>query len=97
MNKKKQQEFRFFTEPAALGLTVEAMPNPSTAYFIIKSKSNDKNPVLIRVFDVTGKLMQTTTSKPGASMMVGNNLKPGIYFLEATQGTAKQRMKLVKQ
>jgi hypothetical protein len=97
MNRKKQQEFRFFTETAALGLTVEAMPNPSTAYFIIKSKSNDKKPVLIRVFDVAGKLMQTTTSKPGASLMVGSNLKPGIYFLEATQGTAKQRMKLVKQ
>jgi hypothetical protein len=97
MNRKKQQEFRFFTESAALGLTVEAMPNPSTTYFLIKSKSNDETRILIRVFDVTGKLMQTTTSKPGTSMMLGNNLKPGIYFLEATQGTANQRMKLVKQ
>jgi hypothetical protein len=97
MNKQQQQKFRFFAEPAALELIVEAIPNPSTTFFLIKSKSNDITPVLIRVFDVAGKLMQTTTCKPGPSIMLGNNLKPGIYFLEATQGTTKQRMKLVKQ
>ena len=60
-------------------------------------ESNDELPVSIRIMDMYGRIINQYSTNPGISTKrVGNNLLPGMYFAEVSQGKERKLVKLVK-
>lgn len=79
-------------------LAVTVTPNPSSSYFTIGIRSNNSNPVSVRVMDAAGRLVETKlNATANSTLQIGSRLSAGIYFVEIIQGSEKQRVKLVKQ
>jgi hypothetical protein len=79
-------------------LQVTVRPNPSTTDFtlVTKAKSNDELTIIIS--DAAGRVTERKTNVPAnGTLKVGNTLRPGVYFIEAIQGSRKVRLKVVKQ
>ena len=78
---------------------VEIFPNPSPGDFIIRPKVISKtfSAMDVKIVDVTGKTVDQVKMLPFGSLRIGSGLKPGIYFVEVSQGMHRQTIKLVKQ
>ena len=78
--------------------TLRATPNPSTSQFTLKIEGDNLNQALIfRVLDVMGNVIETRTNViTGHALLLGNNYRPGLYFVEITQGSNKTQIKLIK-
>ncbi len=79
---------------AALSLT--AWPNPSENYFNLKVISPYKETLLIRMYDMAGKLVETRKGLPEQTYLLGERVVSGMYIVEVTQGDKTVRTKLVK-
>jgi hypothetical protein len=78
-------------------LAIAVRPNPSNNNFNISLSSTNKAPVMIRVTDLLGRTVEVMKQMPAASnFTLGANYNPGVYILEAVQGTERVTMKLVK-
>ncbi|RYG95402.1 HYR domain-containing protein, partial [archaeon] len=79
-------------------LTISAMPNPAVTHFTLKLTSNNKQePIAIKVYNTLGQLMDVRRNLfAGQSIQIGAAYKHGSYFVEATQGTQRQQLQLVK-
>ena len=77
---------------------VEALPNPSNSHFILKVESeNIKEAINVRIVDFLGRVIEIKTNVfAGQTLQVGNYYRPGIYFVEVTQGMNKKQLKLIK-
>jgi hypothetical protein len=86
-----------YTAAEVPGLAVTAWPNPSTNYFNVKVSSPVKDDAVeIRMYDMTGKLVQTRRGLPGETYIFGEKVVSGMYMIEVSQGAKKQMVKLVK-
>ena len=85
------------TEPVVF--TVEATPNPSPDRFtIVVRSSNETDVVSIKVFDATGRLIETRRSvNLNETFQMGERYRPGTYLMEVVQGREKKTVKLIKQ
>ncbi len=80
------------------GLQVKALPNPSSNYFTLITKSNSNTMLSVNVTDVQGRVVERKVNVSANGMLqVGNKLAAGIYFVEVVQGEQRQVIKLVKQ
>jgi hypothetical protein len=78
-------------------LSVKALPNPTTSYFTLNLKSNSQQAVRMVIVDVMGRIMENRSNVPAnGTLQVGEKLPAGVYFVELTQGSHKERLKLVK-
>jgi Domain of unknown function (DUF4082)/Bacterial Ig-like domain/Secretion system C-terminal sorting domain len=78
-------------------LLVQAMPNPSTAYFNLAIYSNDANPVTVRVIDISGRIVEVHQKISSTGVLqLGQNWRSGNYFVEVIQGDQKKTLQLVK-
>ena len=78
--------------------SVQGLPNPSTNYFTIIAKGANESPVMIRVLDASGRLVESKLNNSAHTpVQVGRSLRPGLYFIEVTQGQNKERLKMIKQ
>jgi len=76
---------------------LKAQPNPSTSYFNLLVQSSRIEPILIKVTDLEGKILEIKTGiEANGTLQLGNNLKPGIYIIEAIQGKEKVQLKVTK-
>jgi predicted RNase H-like HicB family nuclease len=71
-------------------------PNPSTNEFNIRLKTINKEEVSIKLMDATGRYLKTINMMPTDLMKMGNDLKPGAYFIEATQSGVKKSQRIIK-
>ncbi|MBL7726427.1 MAG: T9SS type A sorting domain-containing protein [Dinghuibacter sp.] len=78
-------------------LVVQAGPNPSTHSFTLRAQSSVTAPVMVRVRDIQGRLVQQFTMQPNQQAQAGNNWKPGVYLAELVQGNERKIIRLVKQ
>lgn len=85
-----------FTEAAVSELSITAWPNPSVDYFNLKVTSRAKEAVEIRLFDMSGKLVQFKRGAPGDIYLIGDNVVSGMYIVEVRQGSKTVRTRLVK-
>lgn len=85
-----------FTEVEAAGLSITAWPNPTVNYFNLKVNTAAKETVVIRMYDMAGKLVQVKNGAPGQTYILGENVMSGMYIIEVSQGANKQKVKLVK-
>jgi hypothetical protein len=78
-------------------LEIVTGPNPTTDQFIIHTKSVDDQPLMIRVMDAFGNLVELRRDvPPNTTVYIGRNYAPGIYYIEISQGNIRQVLRLVK-
>ena len=75
---------------------VKAYPNPSSSSFKITMEGVDATaPVLIRVFDLQGRLVESK-SRIGTLINIGEGYGQGVYLVEILNAKHVQHLKLVK-
>jgi hypothetical protein len=81
---------------AKFGLT--AFPNPSRTQFSVHLESSDRNgKITLRVFDISGRTVGVIPNlMAGQTVQLGNEYRPGIYFVEMIQGKNRTQVKLLK-
>ena len=67
---------------------VTVAPNPAKEQFLLQ----------LKVTDAAGRIIERRAGiAPNSSLRIGATYRPGTYYVEVTQGEAKQTLKLVKQ
>lgn len=83
---KTTQEFR-----------VIVLGNPVTAFFLLRIQGNEKEPVLLRVADMAGRIIESQkTMAANNTIQLGNSYARGTYVAELVQGQQRQVLQLVK-
>ena len=79
-------------------LHINVSPNPSTNVFTIQLQgSNIKEQASVRVYDVSGRLLEQRNSIfIEQSLRLGDQYKAGTYLIEAVQGSQKVQTKVIK-
>ncbi|MBA3285833.1 MAG: T9SS type A sorting domain-containing protein, partial [Nitrosopumilus sp.] len=91
---KKQTEIIY---EAADKFSIKVIPNPSQHYFSIITRSNLDRPVTVKVMDVLGRLVESKQNiSANTTFTIGENYKPGVYFMEVMQGKERKILRLVK-
>jgi hypothetical protein len=73
-------------------------PNPFTLDFRIVIESESAEPVSIKIFDVTGKvLLEFDEVMPENEIITGNDLGVGMYIMKIQQGSQVQNVRIIKQ
>lgn len=79
------------------GLKVTVAPNPAPTYFKLTIVSSDAATLTLKVIDASGRVVETRSGIPSSgTITIGDKLNAGVYFVEISQGTQKQRLKLIK-
>lgn len=96
--KSFQEAIKEMQLPNALAITVKAAPNPSASYFTITMRGNINENANLLLTDVLGRVVEKRMNiAANGTLQLGGGLKAGIYFLEVTQGSNKQKLKLIKK
>lgn len=79
-------------------LHVIAYPNPGSDRFTIQVSSNDlSTKIIMQVFDQQGRILEKKENiTPGSAINLGENYRPGIYFVRVIQGRQHSEIKLIK-
>jgi uncharacterized delta-60 repeat protein len=79
-------------------LHIHASPNPSAGAFTVQLQGNNvKHPVSIRVYDISGRLLEERENiSIGQILHLGNQYKAGTYIIEALQGNRSVQTKVIK-
>jgi len=77
-------------------LDLKVMPNPSKTYFTLYVRSNSDKPAILQVFDLYGRVKEVRSFYPDATIRLGDNYRPGVYFVKITQGNVEIYTALVK-
>ena len=93
-----QQQVINEKQQIATEFILKASPNPSSSQFTLKIESGNTKEILnLRVVDVFGKVIEVKNNIfAGQTLQIGNNYRPGFYFVEVTQGNNKKQLKLIK-
>jgi hypothetical protein len=85
-------------EAADTKFGLSAFPNPSRNQFSVHLESSDRNSrITLRVFDISGRTVGVIPNlMPGQTIQLGNEYRPGIYFVEMIQGKNRTQVKLLK-
>ena len=77
-------------------MNVNVYPNPSYSNFNLQIRSSNEVKVEVKVFDMQGRMIKSATIKANDVSSFGNDLRPGTYIIEFTQGKIRQSKKIVK-
>jgi hypothetical protein len=78
-------------------LSLQVMPNPSNSYFNLAISGKNRNPVTVRVFDISGQVVEKHEKiAPNSNLQVGRQWISGTYFVEVRQDGRRKFMKIVK-
>ena len=78
-------------------LKVSVSPNPSSDYFIVSVNSNSPQKIALRIIDNNGTTVQNIDNVNSKNLMkLGQNLKRGIYFIQAIQSGISKTIKVIK-
>jgi hypothetical protein len=76
---------------------IEAFPNPSTSYFNLKVQSPDNEPILMRLLDLSGRILEAKTGiQANSTIQIGSQLSRGKYIVEVIQGRRRTVRKITK-
>ena len=74
---------------------LELYPNPFSTSFNVRLFKTEQN-VLIRIYDLAGRQMESTVSSGPSQVLMGASLKPGIYIARINGAKLSQTFKVVK-
>lgn len=78
-------------------LVVTVRPNPAASYFTLNLSSSGQEPVLLRVVDVLGRLVEARSNlAPNSTFTIGHSYRPGVYMVQAVQGNRIVVLRLLK-
>ena len=78
-------------------MNVIVTPNPSSTYFSLFIKGNQKDPVKIKVINIVGHTIAKYQKLPGnTTLQLGHNWESGSYFVEIVQGNQRKIIKIIK-
>jgi hypothetical protein len=83
-------------EETVSAFDVIAMPNPSSSSFRLNVKGSSASPVMIRVFDISGRVIEQHQKSASTVVEVGANWRGGTYLVELLQDGKRKVVKLVK-
>jgi hypothetical protein len=75
--------------------SIIAYPNPFSGTFSLEIFNSSGEPMNLVVYDVLGRIVESHDDV-NEHTLVGENLRKGIYFVEAVQGDSMQRVRIVK-
>jgi hypothetical protein len=86
------------TKQENTSLHIYASPNPSAGAFTVQLQgANLKQPVSIRVYDISGRLLEAREHVSiGQILHLGDQYKAGTYIIEAVQGSRRMQTKVIK-
>jgi hypothetical protein len=78
-------------------LKITVLPNPSTTYFTLKLESRYNTPVVMRVADEQGRIVDARSGiGSNSTIQVGHQYMSGTYYAEMIQGSQRKVLKLIK-
>jgi hypothetical protein len=78
-------------------LQLKVSPNPAVNTFTVQVLSNNQKPIIMRVTDIQGRLLEMRTNiTNGQRLQLGRSYKTGIYIIEAIQGIKRTQARAVK-
>lgn len=80
------------SEPVA----VTVFPNPSSDYFQLNISASPVQPAQLAIYDASGQWLQTITHEQSSPLRIGQQWKPGIYFIQIKQNGIVYNRKLIK-
>ena len=81
---------------SASKLAIVAMPNPSAKGFMLNVTGDAGSQLILRVMDISGRIVETKNLTSNQSIRVGDNYRAGMYFAEIMQGNERKIVKLIK-
>jgi len=78
-------------------LTINVRPVPTQTNFTLTVKTGTEEPVLINIYDVTGRKIQQLRGGVLDSYQFGDNYAQGAYLVEVLQGSQRVTQKVLKQ
>ncbi|MGZ8544993.1 MAG: T9SS type A sorting domain-containing protein, partial [Flavisolibacter sp.] len=77
--------------------SVRVKPNPSPTHFTLNIHHIYKDPLIISIYDMTGRLIETIRlHTQQIEIALGHHYRPGVYIAEVSCGRYKKQLKLVK-
>jgi glycosidase len=96
-NDKREMMKEVTREKTVEPLAVTALPNPSRHYFTLVIKSRLNKPVTITVTDAIGRILEVRRNiAADGSLTLGDNFRPGVYFVDVRQGELRKQVRLIK-
>ncbi len=84
-------------KPVTEKFYVNVMPNPGIKYFNVIISSADPGPVTIRVFDLSGRVIEVHEKIASTGIIqIGNAWRGGEYLAEISQGDQRKVIKVIK-
>ncbi len=78
-------------------MEVNVYPNPTTNLFKVKVTSSSNGSIVnARLLDLQGRQIKMMMLNPNETILMGSDLKSGVYFLEINQGGELKTMRVVK-
>jgi len=77
--------------------SIEIYPNPTSSDFMVRTNSAINQNTKYRLLDVKGNVILSGQLSPRSSQRMGEQLKPGIYFIELLNGNERKVQKIIKQ
>ena len=77
-------------------IAVLVRPNPSAKTFTLNITGDFASPVILRVVDISGRIIEHKNLSANQTIKIGDNYRPGMYFAEIIQGAERKMVKLVK-
>jgi len=77
---------------------VTANPNPSNYSFTVKVNGPQRTgAIILKVINISRHTIETRRINSTQICKIRENYRPGIYFVELTQGTQRRTVKVIKQ
>jgi hypothetical protein len=77
-------------------LEITAYPNPTLSFFNLKVRSQSKEAIDIRVYDMQGKMVEIQRGAPEKIYRLGDHIVAGMYIVEVRQSGRIATVKVVK-
>ena len=77
--------------------SITASPNPASNHFVLSVQTNNlMDKITLIVYDVMGKQVLVKNVAASKSIMIGEELRSGVYLIKAQQGENSSFQKLIK-
>ncbi len=76
--------------------SIKLSPNPSSVNFTLEVKGNTKEPLMIVIRNPLGGTIEKFYSPYSSTLVIGSNLKKGMYFVEVMQGKNRKVEGIIK-
>lgn len=80
--------------PGAFNISIS--PNPSKGHFSLSVNGNISDHYLVRIMDYKGSTIYSSGKSMKRTIHIGNELLPGVYFVEVISGKNKIVQRLIK-